>query len=75
METLGRTLMIGGIVLLVIGGLVFLSARLGLPLGHLPGDIRIERPNFRFYLPLTSGLLVSLVVTLILNIVVRFLKK
>jgi hypothetical protein len=75
METLGRFLMIGGIVLLIIGGLVFLSARLSLPLGHLPGDIRIERPNFRLYLPLTSGLLVSLVVTLILNIVVRFLKK
>ena len=75
MESLGRTLMIGGIVLLLIGGLIFLSARFGLPLGHLPGDIRIERENFKFYFPLTSGLLVSLVLTLILNIVARLLKK
>jgi hypothetical protein len=35
----------------------------------LPGDIRIERESFRFYFPLTSGLIVSLVVTLILLLV------
>jgi len=51
--------------------LVFLSAKLGPPLGHLPGDIRIERENFKFYLPLTSGLIVSLVLTLIINIIAR----
>ena len=75
METIGRYLMIFAIILLVIGGLFFLFAKFGLLLGHLPGDILIERPNFRFFLPITSGLLVSFVVTFILNIVVRFLKK
>jgi len=75
METIGRYLMILAIILLVIGGLFFLFARFGLQLGHLPGDILIERPNFRLYLPITSGLLVSFVVTFILNIVIRFLKK
>jgi hypothetical protein len=42
METIGRYLMLGGIALLVIGGLIFLSARLGLPLGRLPGSGRSE---------------------------------
>ncbi|MEZ0395711.1 MAG: DUF2905 domain-containing protein [Anaerolineales bacterium] len=34
-----------------------------LPLGRLPGDIRIETENFRFYFPLATGLLISLVLT------------
>jgi len=45
-EILARTLMIGGIVLFLVGGGICLSAKLGLPLGRLPGDIRIERDGF-----------------------------
>jgi len=52
-------------VLLIVLGLVWpLISKLGL--GSLPGDIRIERRNFTFYFPLTSSLLVSLLLTLIL---------
>jgi Protein of unknown function (DUF2905) len=40
--------------------------------GRLPGDIRIERENVRFYFPLASMILVSLVLTLILNLLRRF---
>ncbi|NCP15900.1 DUF2905 domain-containing protein [bacterium] len=75
MEAIGRTLMIGGIVLFLVGGGIYLSAKFGLPLRRLPGDIRIEGENFRFYFPLTSGILVSLILTLILNIVARLWKK
>jgi hypothetical protein len=75
MESIGRYLMIGGIVLFLVGGGIYLSAKLGLPLGHLPGDIRIEREGFSFYFPITSSILVSAVVTLVLNVIVRFLKK
>ena len=53
-----------GLVLVVMGLLWPWLAKLGL--GHLPGDIRIERKGFTFYLPLTSSLLVSALVTLIL---------
>ncbi len=50
--------------MLIAAGLVWLVAgRLGL--GHLPGDIVIERGNFRFYLPLGTSLLISAVLTLI----------
>ena len=45
METIGRYLMIGGIALFLVGGGIYLSAKLGLPLGRLPGDIRIEGEN------------------------------
>ena len=54
MENIGRFLMIGGILLFVVGGLIFLAAKFGLPLGRLPGDIRIEREGFSFYF-LASG--------------------
>jgi hypothetical protein len=52
-------------VVLVVGGLLWpWISKLGL--GRLPGDIRFERDGFRFYSPLTTGLLISAVVTLIL---------
>jgi hypothetical protein len=75
MENIGRFLMIGGIVLFVVGGLVFLAARFGLPFGRLPGDIRIERDGFSFYFPLGSSILISVVLTVILNIILRLWRK
>ena len=75
MEILARTLMIGGIVLFLVGGGIYLSAKLSLPLGRLPGDIRIEREGFSFYFPLASSILVSVVLTVILNIIARIFKK
>ena len=75
METLARYLMIGGIVLFLIGGGVYLAAKFGIPLGRLPGDIRINGENGSFYFPITSSILVSIILTLIINIVSRFLNK
>jgi hypothetical protein len=56
-----RILIVAGIVLLAAGLLWPLISRLGL--GRLPGDIVIERQNFRFYFPLVTSILVSLVLT------------
>ena len=75
MENIGRFLMIGGILLFVVGGLIFLASKFGLPFGRLPGDIRIERDGFSFYFPLTSSILISIVLTIIINLIGRFLKK
>jgi hypothetical protein len=72
METFARYLIIGGIVLILIGGGVFLAAKLGIPLGRLPGDIRLEGVNGSFYFPLTSSILVSVLLTIILNLISRF---
>ncbi len=61
---MGRWLIILGVILLIAGLLWPWLVKMGL--GNLPGDIRIERKGFVFYFPLTSGLIVSVVLTLIL---------
>jgi len=75
MENIGRFLMIGGIILFVVGGFVFLASKFGIPFGRLPGDIRIERDGFSFYFPLASSILISIVLTIILNVIFRLFKK
>ena len=75
MENIGRYLIIGGVILISVGGGVYLAAKLGLPLGRLPGDIRIEGENGSFYFPLASSVLVSVLLTVILNLIMRFWKK
>ena len=61
MGSVGRALILVGAVLVVLG--LILCAAPSLPLGRLPGDVRIERPGLRVYLPITSSMLVSLVLT------------
>ena len=75
MENIARFLVIGGIVLILIGGGVYLAAKFGIPLGRLPGDIRIEGQNGSFYFPVVSSILVSILLTIILNVIIRFLNK
>lgn len=61
MGSLARTLIIVGILLVALG--LLLHAFPSLPLGRLPGDIRIERPGTRIYVPITTCVLVSIVLT------------
>lgn len=75
MESLARTFMLAGIALFLIGGGIYLAAKFGIPLGRLPGDIRIEGEHSGFYFPITSSILVSVVLTILLNIILRLLKK
>jgi len=59
-----RLLILIGLILLVVGlAWPWLSK---LPLGRLPGDIIVERENFRLYFPIATGLLVSLVLSVLL---------
>ena len=74
MENLARFLVIGGIILILIGGGVYLAAKFGIPIGRLPGDIRIEGKNGSFYFPITSSIVVSILLTIILNLIARFFK-
>ena len=61
---IGKPLIIIGLLLVVIG-LFFSFGGKHLPLGKLPGDIRLERENFSFYFPLGSCLLISLLASLL----------
>ncbi|MFM8368177.1 MAG: DUF2905 domain-containing protein [Chloroflexota bacterium] len=75
MENLARYLMLGGIILFLIGGGIFLASKFGIPFGRLPGDIRIEGENGSFFFPITSSILISVLLTIVLNIISRFLQK
>ena len=75
METISRYLMLGGIALFLIGGGIYLAAKFGIPLGRLPGDIRIEGENGGFYFPITSSILVSVILTIVVNLMIRFFRK
>ena len=75
LSSLGKGITALGVVLVVVGGLLWLLGRTGLPLGRLPGDIRIERDGFSFYFPLASSILISIVLTIIINLIGRILKK
>ena len=60
---MSRTLIIIGIVLVILGLLWPWLQKSGL--GRLPGDIALERDNFRFYFPITTSIIVSIVITLL----------
>jgi membrane protein implicated in regulation of membrane protease activity len=70
MSDVGKLLIIVGGFIVVVG--LFLALGLRIPfLGKLPGDISIERGNVHFYFPIVTGLLLSLVLTLLLNLFFR----
>jgi len=75
MESLAKYLVIGGVILILMGGGVYLASKFGIPLGHLPGDIHIQNGNFSFYFPLASSILVSVILTILLNIIIRLIRK
>lgn len=58
-----------GVLLVVVGALLLLAQRLGL--GRLPGDLVVKRPGFTFYAPLATSIIVSLLLTLLLNLWAR----
>ena len=75
MENIARTLMFAGIALFIIGGGVYLAAKFGIPLGRLPGDIRVEGENGSFYFPITSSILVSVILSILFNLISKFWNK
>lgn len=69
-SSIGPMLVIGGLFIVLIGLAVWSGALSWF--GRLPGDIRIEREGVRIYLPIVSMLLLSLLLTLLLNLINRF---
>ncbi|NDJ77650.1 MAG: DUF2905 domain-containing protein [Chloroflexi bacterium] len=77
LNTVGRLVLIAGVGLVVLGGLLMLLSRVPVlkHLGHLPGDIRMEGENYSCFFPLTSMIIISVLLTLVVNIIVRLVNR
>jgi hypothetical protein len=73
LEGAGKWLMLMGLALAAVGGLIWLGGKVPF-LGRLPGDILIHKGNFTFYFPLITSLVVSLLLTILVNLVLRILR-
>ena len=71
---LGKWMLVIGVVVAAIGGLLLLLGRIPF-LGNLPGDINIQNENFGCFIPLGTMIVLSVILTLVLNIVARLLNK
>jgi uncharacterized protein HemY len=67
---LGRGLLVLGLVVAVVGAALMVLPKMPW-LGHLPGDVHIERENFSIHVPIVTCLVVSAIVTLLLNVFFR----
>ena len=74
MSDLGKWMLVIGLVIASVGGVLWLLGRISF-LGNLPGDIRIQTENFGCFIPLGTMILLSLILTVVLNIVLRLLNK
>ncbi len=70
LQSIGRLLLVIGLLVAVVGGALALGLRIPF-LGQLPGDITIDRENVKVFIPLGSMIVLSLVLTLILNVLNR----
>lgn len=64
----GKILILAGILILLIGVLIYLFHDKLNWIGNLPGDIKIERPDFKIYIPITTMILLSIVITILMRI-------
>lgn len=71
----GRILIIIGIVLALIGALILATSRFFPWLGNLPGDFGFEGENFKIYIPFATMILVSILGTILLNIIIRIFRR
>lgn len=70
MSEFGRTLIIFGLVLVVVGLILSFAGKVPW-LGNLPGDITIQRERFTFYFPITTCIVISLIISLVLYLLRR----
>ncbi len=75
MADFGRILIIIGLVIAFAGVVILVAGRVFPWLGNLPGDFNIEGENFNIYFPLATMILISILGTILLNIVLRIFRR
>jgi len=68
-QSTGKYIIAAGFILVILGAAVYLLGNKLQWLGKLPGDIRLERQNFKFFFPITTMIFVSVVLNLIIVII------
>lgn len=74
-STLGKMIVVFGAVLVGLGLFIWLVGKTGLPFGNLPGDIQMERPGYAFHFPVVTCIVLSVAITIILNVVLWFFRR
>jgi Protein of unknown function (DUF2905) len=67
----GKYIVVAGVLIVLLGVIVYFFHDKLNWIGRLPGDVRIEKENFRFYFPITTMIIFSLAVTIIIQIIRR----
>jgi hypothetical protein len=67
----GKYIIVTGIIIVIIGVVIYFFSNKLNWIGRLPGDIRIEKENFRFYFPITTMIIASILVSVIIQIIKR----
>ena len=75
MKEIGKILIILGIIIFIIGIFLFFLQKLPFKLGKLPGDIHIKKGRTEFYLPITTCIIISCILSVILYIIFKIFKK
>ena len=74
MTEIGKSLIFLGIVIIIVGIVLLFSDRLPFNLGRLPGDLSIKKENFSFYFPITTSIIISIVLSVLFYLFGRFFK-
>lgn len=75
LNSAARWIILTGVALTVLGGGLWLLGRAGLPLGRLPGDFRWESGPVTCFVPLASMVVLSLLLTVLVNIILRIINR
>lgn len=75
LNTVARWVVLLGLGIAAVGALLWLIGRSGLPLGRLPGDLRFEQGGATCFVPLASSIVLSILLTLLINLILRALNK
>lgn len=74
MSEIGKSLIFLGVVVIIVGIVLLFSDKLPFNLGKLPGDISIKKENFSFYFPITTSIIISILLSLLFYLFSKFFK-
>lgn len=75
MTYIGKWLIFMGLAVAVVGLILWGGAKIGTPVGKLPGDIAIKKERFSLYFPIVTSIVISIILTIIINLVIWIARK